>query len=444
MRDDWTIVQIEKVFSPIKEGNDLNQGYSPQCKKTPSPSEDIWGVLKTTAIQRNDFWADENKELPPEKEIKEQFEVNSGDILITCAGPRNRCGVSCVVKKVRKRLLLSGKMYRFRANETIINTDFLSLYLQSQEAWNAIDKMKTGGNESGLNLTHSRFRKLPVKIAPLPEQRAIVAKIEQLFSELDKGIASLREAKSQLAIYRQAVLKKAFEGELTGTDNIKWVTINDICSDVEYGSAAKSKKEGLVPVLRMGNIQNGRFDWADLVYSDNPQEIEKYTLFKDDVLFNRTNSPEWVGKTAIYKGEMPAIFAGYLIRINYDKDKIDPNYLNYFLNSHTAKQHGNRVKSFGVNQANINGTKLKGYPFPITDIDSQKQIVQEIESRLSVCDQLVNNIDQSLEKAEALRQSILKKAFEGNILTEQELIACCAEPDYSPASELLTSINGDH
>lgn len=272
-------------------------------------------------------------------------------------------------------------------------------------------------------------------IAPYNEQKRIVEKIEELFSDLDKGIEILEKAQKQLRIYRQAVLKWAFEGKLTNERNIRWGALKEIIDGVEYGSATKSQKQGRVPVLRMGNIQNGKFDWDDLVYTSDEEEIQKYLLKKDDVLFNRTNSPEWVGKTAIYKGERPAIFAGYLIRINRKKDLLDPNYLNYFLNSQVAKNHGNKVKSFGVNQSNINGTKLKAYPFPITSLTAQKKINQEIESRLSVCDKIEEMIEESLKQSEALRYSILKKAFEGRLVTQ--------DPNDEPASILLQRIKAD-
>jgi type I restriction enzyme S subunit len=254
-------------------------------------------------------------------------------------------------------------------------------------------------------------------------QQAIIYKIEELFSDIDKGIEDLKLAQQQLKVYRQSVLKWAFEGKLTNEvkegelpKGWKCTTIGEVCHNVEYGSATKSTKTGKIPVLRMGNIQNGIFDWSDLVYSNDENDNKKYLLKKHDVLFNRTNSAELVGKTAIFKDERPAIFAGYLIRINRKDDLINGQYLTYYMNTHAAKSYGNKVRSFGVNQSNINGTKLKTYPIPLPLINEQVQIVQEIESRLSLADKMEENIKESLQHGEALRQSILKKAFSGELI----------------------------
>ena len=190
-------------------------------------------------------------------------------------------------------------------------------------------------------------------------------------------------------------------------------------------------------------MQDGKIDWNDLKFSSDPEEIKQYLLKEGDVLFNRTNSPELVGKTVQYKGERPAIFAGYLIRLNQIENIISGAYLNHFLNSHPAKVYGSFVKTDGVNQSNINGNKLSNYPIPICSILEQLQIVQEIESRLSVCDKVEESITESLEKAKALRQSILKKAFEGSLLSEEEIAKCKAAKDYKPASVLLEKIKAE-
>ena len=104
-------------------------------------------------------------------------------------------------------------------------------------------------------------------------------------------------------------------------------------------------KSGTVPVLRMGNIQNAKFEWSDLAYTSDDDEIAKYLLHDGDVLFNRTNSPELVGKTAIYRDERPAIFAGYLIRVNHIRAVSASQYLNLFLNSRVAGEYGQQCQN---------------------------------------------------------------------------------------------------
>src|SRR6266542_1883231 len=210
--NEWDKVPIEEIFAEQLSGVKLSQGWSPQCLKEPSMSENEWGVLKTTSIQPGYFLEQQNKQLPNTLKPRPHLEVKKGDILITCAGPRNRCGVACLVRKIRRKLMISGKMYRFRVLEKRAIPEFIQAFLQTQEAWKAIDKMKTGGSDSGLNLTHSRFKKLGIPLPSIQEQKATVVKIEELFSELDKGIEQLKTAQQQLKVYRQSVLKWAFEG----------------------------------------------------------------------------------------------------------------------------------------------------------------------------------------------------------------------------------------
>lgn len=393
-------------------------------------------------------------------------------------------------------------------NQIKINEKYLYFHLLG--FWKTINLDKQFGTATNY-IRMANFTDYIIPVYPLPIQRAIVKKIEELFSSLDSGIADLKKAQEQLVIYRQAVLKKAFEGELTKEwrekqtnlptadellEQIKderqkhyeqqiaqwkeavtiwekndkqgkkpnkpkiykdynspvrslnletpkeWVLtcIGNACSKTEYGSSSKSLDIGDVPVIRMGNMQNGKIDWSDLKFSTDQNEINQYLLKTGDVLFNRTNSPELVGKTVLYNGERPAIFAGYLIRLNQIESIINGKYLNYFLNSHPAKVYGSYVKTDGVNQSNINGEKLSKYPLPIPQLKEQHAIIREIESRLSVCDKVEESIKESLLKAEALRLSILKKAFEGTLLSEEEIATCKADRDYEPASVLLEKI----
>jgi len=259
------------------------------------------------------------------------------------------------------------------------------------------------------NLDVPKFRQLKIQYPKsIEEQKRIVSILDKAFAAIDKAKANAEQNLNNA--------KELFESYLWSyMSDKKWerVKLQDICTKVEYGSSSKSLAIGKVPVLRMGNIQKGKFDWSDLVYTDNKEEIEKYTLEYDDILFNRTNSPELVGKTAIYKGEQPAIFAGYLIRIHRKKELINADFLNFYLNSLVAFNYGKTVMSASINQANINGTKLKTYPIPLPPIETQEQIVNNLNLILSQTISLSNTSQKKLDDLEELKKSILHKAFNG-------------------------------
>jgi type I restriction enzyme S subunit len=211
-----------------------------------------------------------------------------------------------------------------------------------------------------------------------------------------------------------------------------WERLGYVTCGVEYGTAAKSIEQGKYPVLRMGNIQNGEFTYDDLVFTNDEEEYSKYTLTSGDVLFNRTNSPELVGKTAVFKADFPALFAGYLIRINQIQTISNSDYLNFYLNSPVAKKRGDQVKSDGVNQSNINGSKLVEYPFPFCPLDEQERIASMLIDRMSSSMESEREIEIRLKQCEVLRKSILEKAFSGNLIPQ--------DPNDEPASKLLERI----
>lgn len=218
----------------------------------------------------------------------------------------------------------------------------------------------------------------------------------------------------------------------TLADSWIWGKLGLMTCGVEYGTAAKSSASGDVPVLRMGNIQDAKLDWSDLAYTSDHDEIRRYSLKDGDVLFNRTNSPELVGKSALYRGERPAIFAGYLIRINHMESVVDGQYVNLFLNSRVARQYGNSVKTDGVNQSNINGAKLVEYPFPYCSIEEQREATTILDRTISHLEEMEAEIVKQLHTANILRQAILKSAFSGQLVPQ--------DPSDEPASVLLDRI----
>ncbi|WGK95127.1 MULTISPECIES: restriction endonuclease subunit S [Flavobacterium] len=265
-------------------------------------------------------------------------------------------------------------------------------------------------------------------IPPLETQQAIVSKIEELFSELDKGIEDLKTAQQQLKTYRQSVLKWAFEGKLTN-ENVKegelpegWEMVNmsKVIEKPKYGTSKKCDYtiKG-IGVLRIPNIAKGIVDSTDLKFAKfDEKEIETYSLKEGDILTIRSNgSVDLVGKCAlISKKDEGYLYAGYLIRLRPIINKVNPKYLINILTSIDLRnQIEEKAKSTsGVN--NINSEELSTLKIQLPPIEEQHRIVQEIESRLSVADKMEESIAQSLQQAEALRQSILKKAFSGELV----------------------------
>nr|WP_283164005.1 restriction endonuclease subunit S [Roseibaca domitiana] len=212
------------------------------------------------------------------------------------------------------------------------------------------------------------------------------------------------------------MLALIFEHELLKHRDVSiQTTIGEVCTGFEYGTSSKSQPKGKMPVLRMGNLQSGEIDWSDLVYTDSDADIEKLKLIDGDVLFNRTNSLEHVGKTAIYRGDMPAIFAGYLIRVHYDKSNLLPDFLNMFLNSKSARDYGRSISGKSVNQANISASKLKTYPIILPSVRAQEEIVRMMESLRGPLKDLEVTYDVKMQDLDDLRQSLLQKAFAGEL-----------------------------
>jgi len=181
----------------------------------------------------------------------------------------------------------------------------------------------------------------------------------------------------------------------------------------------------------MGNIQSGKIDWTDLVYTPDDDEIQKYSLHPNTVLFNRTNSPELVGKTAIYRGERPAIFAGYLIRIN-QLPELEPEYLNLCLNTNYAKEFCLHIKTDGVSQSYINAQKLGAFNVLFCPLLEQQEIVRRVEALFNTADRIEERYKKATAHIDKLTQSILSKAFRGELVPH--------DPNDEPATALLERI----
>ncbi|HUW82029.1 MAG TPA: restriction endonuclease subunit S [Phycisphaerae bacterium] len=196
----------------------LEQGWSPRCERNPSGNPETWGVIKTSAVQHMSYVADENKKLPDSLPPRPKLEVGKNDLLITRAGPRKRCGVCCLVKRTRPRLIVCDKVYRLRADTKKATPGYLEVALNAPQILDELDVLKSGISDSGVNLTQGRFRKLRIPLPTLQDQVVIVSEVERLLSLADKTANVLDRAISMSERLRQCLLKRAFEGKLVPQD----------------------------------------------------------------------------------------------------------------------------------------------------------------------------------------------------------------------------------
>lgn len=356
------------------------------------------------------------------------------------------------------------------------------------------------------NDTHKRYwisvyAKKKILLPPLAEQNAILAKTEEIFSDLDNGIANFKKAKEQLKIYRQAVLKKAFEGELTkewrekqsnlptaeellkqikqertkwldaeilngnseakrikaklkkldikisNTDlpqNWCWSTFINSCLFVIdcHNKTAPYENEGIF-LVRTTNIREGKLDLVNKIKFVSEKTYKYWSRRaypqSGDIIFTR-EAP--MGEAAIIPKQTKICLGQRTMLLRTISNLLDNKYLFYNIMSEVFQQRMYK-DAIGTGVKHLRVGDVENLTFPICAKAEQTQIVAEIEFRLSVCDKMEQSINESIEKAEALRQSILKKAFEGKLLSQAEIQQCKQAADYEPASELLKKIKAE-
>ena len=490
----WIKAPIEDLFAPLEDGRTLHQGWSPQCEKGPSKIDKDWGVLKTTAIQPGAFLPEYNKGLPSDLVPRPVIEVKAGDILITCAGPRSRCGIACLVRNTRPRLMMSGKMYRFRLPDKHIDARFVEAYLQTAVAQDEIDRMKTGGSDSGLNLTHDRFRILGMPVAPLNEQRRIVETYEELVSDLDAGVAALERVREKLKLYRASVLKAAMEGALTAewraqhphtepasellkrilaergrrweeeqlrkfnekgqeppknwkakykepvapnTTNLSslppgwcWAKVEQLSTKVVDGVHKKPDYVSAgVPFVTVRNLTAGPgISFEKLNYitpQDHAAFINRADPMRGDILISKDGT---LGVVRVVETDIDfSIFVSVALVKPVIREMSD-----FFSVALSSPQVQAQMVPKGSGLVHIHLEDLREDCIPLAPQSEQEAIVEAVEDQLSVIEHLEIELDAKRKGAHALRQSILRHAFTGQLVPQ--------DPNDEPASELLKHI----
>lgn len=273
--------------------------------------------------------------------------------------------------------------------------------------------------------THKRYwiqsySKIKVYIPSLDEQSRIVSRIDELFSELDKAVDTLKTTKEQLAVYRQAVLKDAFDNAQAMCERFTpieelLVTDRKGMSTGPFGTMLKKHEHKTtgVPMLGIENIDSGKFIDGNKIFvtPEKAAELKSFALKSGDIIISRSGT---VGELCVVPPRMEgALLSTNLMRVSLDCQKVLPEYFIYLFQSKGIVLDQVKELCKGSTRIFLNQTILKQIQFPIPNVHEQLQIINTIESRLTFCDNIEKTVDTALAQADAMRQSILKQSFEG-------------------------------
>lgn len=488
----WMLIKLTNLVEKITKGSTpTTYGYSFQKSGINfiKIQNVVKGVIQLESI--TDFISEEAHQ------NQKKSALNVDDVLFSIAGT---IGETAIVKQQHLPANTNQAFAIISGFSEILLPKYLEFQLRSFVSQKTKNKARGGAMN---NVSLDDLKNLELLLPPLPEQHRIVAKIEALFSELDKGIESLKTAQQQLKIYRQALLKHAFSGKLTeqwraeNQDKLEaaeallqriqtereqryqaqlkewetnkkqgtkpkapkilppltdeelaelpelpagwfWGKYGDFCSVVRNGISEKPMGDNGTPIFRISAVRALFFDMKDIRYIDNSTgKFDAYCLERGDLVFTRYNgSRHYVGVCAEYRSDEKRLFPDKLVQTRlFSKKLLSSSYFEKALNcGETRKFLESRIRTT-AGQSGVSGDDIKFSPVPICSINEQIEIFSLLESKLSITDQLEQTITTALQQSEVLRQSILKKAFSGQLVPQ--------DPNDEPASVLLERIKAE-
>ena len=377
------LVEFGSIMNMAKGKKPANQ--SPEKRDGFMPYVDI-KAFETNTIEN---YTDGVKCLP----------CNEGDILIVCDGSRSGLvgkAINGYVGSTLAKITADG-----------MTQNYLYYFLQGKYALLNTKKKGTGTP----HLNPDLLKKQMLVVPSIPEQERIVTRIEELFSELDKAVETLQTTKQQLAVYRQALLNEAF----SNSESWPQYEFGKIMDVVRNGYGNKPADSGDYRILTIGSVRSLALDLCN--YRLNNQPFDECDLIaENDLLFTRYNgSKEFVGVCAVVpKLKTEYAYPDKLIKFRpHIQDADYSKYLAYYSSSGIARKYLRSKIKTTSGQNGIAGTDIKKMTIHIPSMEVIHRIVFEIESRLSVCESIEQTVDTALAQADAMRQSILKQAFEG-------------------------------
>lgn len=324
--------------------------------------------------------------------------VPTGTLLVAMYGSIGKLGITGMECCTNQAIAFAKEMYG-------VTTEYMFYYLLLMKS--KLISLGKGGTQKNISLTV--LNSIDVVVPPITEQQRIVDRIEEMFSQLDSAVETLKKTKQQLAVYRQAVLKEAFES------CTREVMIDTVCEHVTDGDhMPPPKSTNGIPFIMISNIKNNIIDFSNTAFVGREyyENIDvKRRPQNGDVLYTVTGS---FGIPILIDFEKEFCFQRHIALLR-PNELINQKFLYYVMQTPYVYSQATDCAT-GTAQKTVGLTVLRKILIPFIDsIEEQKRIVKEVESKMSVCDNIEKTIDTALQQAEAMRQSILKKAFEGDL-----------------------------
>ena len=299
-----------------------------------------------------------------------------------------------------------------RIGSDVVNPKYLIYLLNSPWFKDQVKQYESGTTRK--RISRKNLDRIEMIFPPLPEQERIVARIEELFSQLDAGVETLKKTKAQLSVYRQAAITEAFSVE-NNTPNVCLSDIAQIIGGITKGRDLSGTETIELPYLRVANVQDGYLDLSEIkTIKLRVDEKERYLLKPGDVLYTEGGDRDKLGRGTVWRGEIKdCVHQNHVFKARVDQSKAIPEYVAFWSMSTPARNYFYQKGKQSVNLASINKTVLSALTLPLPALEKQREIINHIESRLSVCDSIEQTVDTALQQAEAMRQSILTQAFGG-------------------------------
>ena len=356
--------------------------------------------------------------------VIEATRVTAGwSIMVGSNGNRDRVGNAVLIRDDADYLFASFLMAARPRDGSGITPEFFFRWLTTEPVQAYLSASAEG--TTGLsNLSRSFFRRMSIAFPGVTEQQDIVRTLDAIDNLLDTARAAARNRLAFKRALLSNILRCGTRGEPQRKTEVgmlpaSWdvVPLHDLVRTFQYGLSMGMSAVGDIPILRMGNIQRGGVVLDDLKYVSLPQSITAaYLLSRGDVLFNRTNSHELVGKVGIYRSDAPAVFASYLIRLIPHADRIDNYFLGHVLDSYSAQCRIKRYATPGVQQVNVNAKNLGRVLVPRPPCDEQKEIAIVLER----ADEAFRAYQPMISAIEELKRSLTRDLMTGTVRVAYE------------------------